>query len=146
MTDLDTSVTRLTTAYADAVRARDVDAFMRLYDPRVRVFDTWGVWEYRDAAHWRTAIESWFTSLGTEQVRVHFADAKTSGTPDFALLTAIVTYAGHSAAGAPLRSMQNRLTWALRTTSHVLRIVHEHTSAPVGFEDQKAILVRPAAT
>ena len=25
---------------------------------------------------------------------------------------------------------------------HVLRIAHEHTSAPIGFEDGKAILVR----
>ena len=38
--------------------------------------------------------------------------------------------------------MQNRLTWALRVSGHVLRIAHEHTSAPIGFEDQKAILQR----
>ncbi|MDQ6680775.1 MAG: hypothetical protein M3Y67_07400 [Pseudomonadota bacterium] len=49
--------------------------------------------------------------------------------------------------GKPLRAMQNRLTWGLRTSGHVLRIVHEHTSAPLGFEDQKAILhkTRPPA-
>jgi hypothetical protein len=38
--------------------------------------------------------------------------------------------------------MQTRLTWVLRTRGHVLRIVHEHTSAPVGFDDSKAILQR----
>ncbi len=38
--------------------------------------------------------------------------------------------------------MQNRLTWILRTSGHVLRIVHEHTSAPAGFEDGKVILQR----
>ena len=37
------------------------------------------------------------------------------------------------------------LSPALRTTGHVLRIAHEHTSAPVGFEDMKAILQREAA-
>ena len=59
-----------------------------------------------------------------------------------AIVSAIVTYASHSAEGAPLRSTQNRMTWGLKTSGHVLRIVHEHTSAPVGFEDMKAILVR----
>jgi hypothetical protein len=38
--------------------------------------------------------------------------------------------------------MQNRMSWGLKTSGHVLRIFHEHTSAPVGFEDMKAILVR----
>lgn len=38
--------------------------------------------------------------------------------------------------------MQNRISWVLKTSGHVLRIVHEHTSAPVGFEDAKAILKR----
>jgi len=47
-----------------------------------------------------------------------------------------------SAQGEPLRAMQNRLTWTLRSSGHMLRVVHEHTSAPVGFEDQKAILER----
>ena len=38
--------------------------------------------------------------------------------------------------------MQNRISWLLKTSGHVLRIVHEHTSAPIGFEDAKAILER----
>ena len=38
--------------------------------------------------------------------------------------------------------MQNRISWVLKTSGHVLRIVHEHTSAPIGFEDTKAILER----
>ena len=49
---------------------------------------------------------------------------------------------GVSAQGEPLRPMQNRLSWALKTSGHVLRIIHEHTSAPVGFDDAKAILRR----
>jgi hypothetical protein len=36
------------------------------------------------------------------------------------------------------------LSWVLKTSSHVPRIIHEHTSAPIGFEDQKAILQRAA--
>ena len=57
-------------------------------------------------------------------------------------MSAVVTYAGVSAQGQELRAMQNRITWVLKTSGHVLRIVHEHTSAPVGFEDTKAILKR----
>ena len=59
-------------------------------------------------------------------------------------MTAIVTYAGISAEGKETHSMQNRMTWILRTMGHNLRIVHEHTSAPIGFEDMKAILKKRA--
>lgn len=142
MNDIDKQVTRVLESYRSAVFNKDVAAFMRLYDPGVRVFDTWGVWSYEGAAAWQSTVESWFTSLGTERVKVTFSEVKTSGGPEMAVLSAIVSYAGTSAEGAALRSMHNRITWALRTSGHVLRIVHEHTSAPVGFEDMKAILQR----
>jgi hypothetical protein len=45
---------------------------MKLHDPRVRVFDTWGVWSYEGAPSWQRAIEAWFTSLGAEKTRVAF--------------------------------------------------------------------------
>ena len=144
MTELDKPVAQLLGAYASAVLAADSQAFMRLYDPKARVFDAWGVWLYEDAASWQRAVEGWLSSLGTEKVRVSFDEVHTSGTKDFMVLNAIVTYASFSAQGEALRAMQNRLTWALRTSGHALRIVHEHTSAPVGFEDQKAILTRDA--
>ena len=145
-TEIDKPVAQVLEAYRAAVHARDVDALMRLYDPAVRVFDTWGVWSYESAGAWRTAVEGWFTSLGTERVRVTFDDVRVSPGRDNVLVSAIVTYAGVSAQGETLRSMQNRLTWALRLGGHVLRIVHEHTSVPVGFDDAKALLQRsPAA-
>ena len=142
MTDLDKSIAQVLETYKSAVHARNVQTFMHLYDPRVRIFDTWGVWSYEDAATWQRAIEGWFSSLGTDRVKVTFDDVQTSGTRELACLSAIVSYAGLSAQGEPLRSMQNRITWVLRTSGHVLRIVHEHTSVPVGFEDSKAILHR----
>ena len=142
MTELDKPVAQLLGAYASAVLAADAQAFMRLYDPKARVFDAWGVWLYEDAASWQRAVEGWLSSLGTQKVKVSFDEVHTSGTKDFMVLNAIVTYASFSAQGEALRAMQNRLTWALRTSGHALRIVHEHTSAPVGFEDQKAILTR----
>jgi ketosteroid isomerase-like protein len=79
-------------------------------------------------------------------VVVSFDDTQVVVQGEFALLSSIVTYAGVSAQGEKLRSMQNRLTWAMRLRGHVLRIVHEHTSAPLGFEDMKAILLRNPGT
>lgn len=142
MADLEKSIARVIETYKSAVHAKDVVAFMRLYDPKVRVFDTWGVWSYEGSASWQMAVESWFTSLGAETVKVTFDDVQTSGVPEFACVSAIVTYAAISAQGEQLRAMQNRLTWVLKTTGHVLRIVHEHTSVPVGFDDAKAMLLR----
>ena len=139
------SLERVLASYQNAVRAKDVRAFLSLYDPKVRVFDAWGVWSYEGARAWQVAVEGWFTSLGSESVNVTFEDVQTSLGPDWATVSAIVTYAAISAQGERLRAMQNRLTWALRTSGHVLRIIHEHTSAPMGFNDSKAILQREGA-
>jgi len=142
MSDSDKSIAQLFETYKSAVYAKDVDTFMHLYDPAVRVFDTWGVWSYEGAATWQRAVEGWFTSLGSDRVKVAFDEVRSSAGRDLALVSAIVTYAAVSAQGEPLRSMQNRLSWGLRTSGHVARIVHEHTSAPVAFDDAKAILQR----
>lgn len=144
MNDLETQVWRSIETYRSAVLAKNAETFMHLYDPEVRVFDTWGTWSYEGAAAWRIAVEGWFASLGAETVRVAFDDVKITGDKGLAAMSACVTYSGHSAQGAPLRSMQNRMTWVLQTRSHVLRIVHEHTSTPIGFEDTKAIFQRAA--
>jgi len=145
MQDGDKAIARVLAAYESAAHAKDAEAFMRLYAPDVRVFDAWGVWSYEGADAWRVAVEGWFASLGTERVKVRFDDVRTSGGPELTLVSAIVTYVGLSAQGEPLREMHNRITWGLRTIGHVPRIVHEHTSAPIGFEDSKAILRRPAS-
>ena len=142
MSDIDKSINRVLESYSAAVYTKDVGALMRLYDPKVRIFDAWGVWSYEGAAAWQMAVESWFTSLGAETVKVTFDEVQVSGSPDFSIVSAIVKYTGQSAHGEQLRAMQNRLSWALKTSGHVLRIIHEHTSPPVGFEDMKAILQR----
>ena len=145
MKDIESSVAQLIEAYKAAVLAKDVEAFMRLYAPAARVFDTWGVWSYEGSAAWQRAVEGWLTTLGTERVKVSFSDVQTTGGSDMATVSAIVTYAGISAQGEPLRAMENRLTWVLRTTGHVLRVVHEHTSVPISFDESKAILQREGA-
>jgi ketosteroid isomerase-like protein len=140
--DTEKQVLRALDTYKTAVLAKNAETFMHLYDPDVRVFDTWGAWSYEGAAAWRVAIEGWFASLGSETVRVTFQDVKIAGEKGFASMNAIVTYAAVSAQGQDLRAMQNRISWVLQASGHVLRVIHEHTSAPVGFEDGKAILRR----
>jgi ketosteroid isomerase-like protein len=73
---------------------------------------------------------------------VKFEDVQADGGQDLTLVSAIVSYASISAEGRELRSMQNRLTWALTRREGAWKIVHEHTSAPVGFDDLKAVLRR----
>lgn len=145
MTDIEIAVEEIQKAYAAAAWERDVQRFIGLYDERVRVFDAWGVWQYEGAPQWQRAVDGWFSSLGSERVRVTFEDTTAVGTTALAFASATVTYAGISAEGEELRSMQNRISWGLRSTGHVLRIVLEHTSAPVGFDDMKAILHRAAS-
>ena len=142
MSNPEKEILRVMGSYAAAVLAKDVEALMRLYHPGVRVFDAWGVWLHDGAPAWRIAVEGWFSSLGSERVKVSFSDVQTTAESSMAVVSAVVTYAAQSAQGEALRSMQNRITWALRESGHVFRIVHEHTSAPLGFDDFKAILTR----
>lgn len=146
MSDLDKNLARILGVYETAVFNKDVDSLIRIYDPEVRVFDAWGVWAYEGADAWRRAVEGWFTSLGAERVKVTFDEVKSLQGKDVSAVHAIVTYASLSAQGVQLRAMQNRITWVLRTVGHVPRVIHEHTSAPLGFEDMKAILVRNQAS
>lgn len=142
MSRIETAVQGVVQAYRDAVAAKDVAALVRLYHPQVRLFDAFGVWSHEGLASWQTTVEGWFSSLGDERATASFEDLRIVGSEGFALVTAIVTFAGFSAQGEPLRSMQNRLTWGLDLSAGEPRIVHEHTSAPIGFEDMKAILQR----
>ncbi len=115
---------------------------MRLYDPKVRVFDTWGVWVHEGAPAWRVAVEGWFSSLVDEVCIVRFDDVRITSGDGVAAMSAVVTYTAVGPDGKDLRSLQNRISWVLKTSGHVLRVIHEHTSAPVGFEDHKAIFLR----
>jgi ketosteroid isomerase-like protein len=143
VSEVEASVARVIQGYIAAVAARDINALMRLYDPSARIFDAWGTWSYEGSTAWQVAVEGWFASHPADRFNVIFEDVSSVTSGTFASVSSIVTYAVFSAQGEQLNSMQNRLTWVLRTSGHVLRIVHEHTSAPVGFEDQKAILQRP---
>ncbi|OYT91676.1 MAG: DUF4440 domain-containing protein [Burkholderiales bacterium PBB3] len=142
MTSPTSPIHAVLSAYTSAVYAQDVDAFMQLYTADARVFDTWGVWSYEGSQARRPTIAQWFSSLGTERVQVSFEDVQVTQGAELAFLSAITTFAAISAEGEMLRSMQNRLTWALQHLDGAWRIQHEHTSTPIGFADQKAMFHR----
>jgi uncharacterized protein (TIGR02246 family) len=135
-------IEELLNRYRDAVYAKDVDAFVSLFDDGVSVFDMWGRWSYDGADAWRATVTEWFGSLGDERVVVEFSDVRTVAGDDVAAAHAFVTFKGLSADGDELRSMNNRLTWVLRKTNGVWKVVHEHTSAPIDFETAKVMLQR----
>lgn len=133
--------------YRHAVRDQDPEAFLALYHPEARVFDTWNTWAFEGSAARRPAIEGWLGSLGEERVEVTFEDVQVVADATLALLTATGRYAAISPQGEELRAMQNRFTWGLRRDADgggAWRIVHEHTSTPLG-GDLKGILQREAA-
>lgn len=142
MSNIELAVSDLQQRYCKAVGDKDVSAFMRLYDPAARVFDAWGEWQYDGAEAWRKNVEGWFSSLRDEGVKVTFEETSSYGTAEIVISSSIMTYAAVSSTGDILRSMQNRLTWGLRLDEQAAMVVHEHTSAPIGFEDMKAILQR----
>src|SRR5574343_401634 len=112
MSDLDKDIQRLLATYESAVLKKDVRTFMHLYDPEVQVFDAWGIWCHHGAEAWQLAVEGWFQDVTPWPGK------------DVSSVRAIVTYEALSASGEPLRRLQNRLSWVLRTSGHVARIVH----------------------
>jgi len=131
--------------YQAAVLAKDIDVFIALYADGVVVYDAWEQWSVDGLAAWRTLAAGWFASLGEERVAVTVADAHCVEAGELAVGHAVVTYTALAPDGQALRALDNRLTWTLRQSEGVWRIVHEHTSAPIDHESGRAILRRVAA-
>ena len=123
-------------AYAAAVRAKDVEAFLELYSDDVRTFDLWQEWTYDGKDALRGTVSEWFGSLPDDEVvAVRFDEVRTQTGSDVTAISAFTTFAAVSPDGTELRSMNNRLTWILRKEPDgSWKIVHEHTSAPAGDE------------
>ena len=131
--------------YKSAAYSKDVDAFVALYSEDLHVFDMWNQWELRGIEAWRGMAQGWFDSLGTERVVVSSSDVTSFVNGDVALGHATVTYTAVSAEGKELRSLDNRMTIALRRSGGVWKIFHEHTSGPIEHTTIKGIIKRPGA-
>jgi uncharacterized protein (TIGR02246 family) len=142
MNEVEQPIQQLFAAYKATVFAKDVDAFVALYHEDVCVFDLWGRWSYTGIAAWRTMVGEWFSSLGSERVAVEVENVQTRVTNHLAVAHAFISYTGVSAEGQALRTMHNRLTWALTPHGSAWKIVHEHSSAPVDPETSQVLLQR----
>ena len=129
-------------SYKAAVLAKDVEAFLALYDDEVHVFDLWGAWSLHGIEAWRSMAVEWFASVGDDQVIVAIDQAGSTCIGELAIGHAFLTYTAVSAEGAKLRSVDNRITAALRKVEGVWKIFHEHTSVPIDHASAKAMLRR----
>ena len=137
------SIEEMLEQYKAAAYAKDVDAFVGLFDENVRVFDMWGRWSFDDASEWRESVTQWFKSVGDDRIGVEFDDVQTVVGDSVAAASAFVTFRGLSPDGQERRSMNNRLSWVLRKTENgEWKVVHEHSSAPVDPETAKVRLQR----
>lgn len=129
-------------SYKAAVLAKDVEAFLALYDDEVHVFDLWGAWSLHGIEAWRSMAVGWFTAVGDERIIVDIAQVGSTRLGELAIGHAFLTYTAMSTDGTALRSLDNRITAALRKVEGVWRIFHEHTSVPIEHISAKAMLRR----
>ena len=128
--------------YKQAVFQKDLEAFVSIFDEKVRVFDMWQRWTYDGLTAWREMAAGWFTSLNTDRDVVTFEDIQIEETEELAIANALVRFTAVSAEGKELRYLENRLTWVAKKKDGVWKIIHEHTSGPIDFESMKVILRR----
>lgn len=130
-TEIGIAVRGLLRAYREAVFAKDIAAFIAIYDEDIEVFDTWGpAWLYRGLVSWRGMAEQWFGSLGEKRVLVEMEQVQIREMQGAAFVSTIVKYTALSAIGERLHSLDNRMTWLLEPREDGWRVIHEHTSAP----------------
>ncbi len=143
MNEVEQPILQMLDLYKTAVNAKDVNAFVSLYDPNIVVFDMWGEWSYKGVEAWRKMVTDWFGSLGSESVVVEMDNTNIIADHDMAMVHSFITFKGISAEGKELRAMNNRFTWVLKNREGVWKILHEHSSAPIDFETSKVMLRMP---
>lgn len=135
-----TELANLYQVYRNAIFKKDLDAFVSIFDEKVRVFDMWEQWSYEGLAAWREMAKGWFASLGTDRDVVSFDEVQIEASGELATLTAFVKFTAISETGEELRFLQNRLTWVARKKEGGWKIIHQHTSGPVDFKTMKVVL------
>ena len=131
--DADDGVAHLARGYAAAAAARDIDAFMALYDDAVVVHELFSEATVVGADAWRAQVATWFGDLGEDEENlVEPQELTVHADGRVALAHGLVRYGALNTDGSLKYGMVNRLTWGLRRGDDgVWRIVHEHTSVPL---------------
>ena len=142
MSDIEEQIRQIFEGYKTAVFEKNVEAFLALYDENIHLFDMWEKWSYNGKDAWREMVSNWFGSLGDEKVVVDFDSLTVTATNEIAVVHTFVTYKAVTSNGNELRSMNNRLTAALKKSNGTWKIFHEHSSAPLDGNTLKATLQR----
>ncbi|HNA90433.1 MAG TPA: nuclear transport factor 2 family protein [Anaerolineales bacterium] len=142
MSDIEEQIRQIFEGYKTAVFEKNVEAFLALYDENIHLFDMWEKWSYNGKDAWREMVSNWFGSLGDEKVVVDFDSLTVTATNEIAVVHTFVTYKAVASNGNELRSMNNRLTAALKKSNGTWKIFHEHSSAPLDGNTLKATLQR----
>ena len=130
---------RALAAYTKAVAEKDVELLVGLFDEQVLLFDVWDQWSISGKAAWRSAVEEWLGSLGSDRVLVEFETVQETVSDGLVCASAFVTYTAFSLDGTRLRSHKERQTWVLSLKEEGWRVVHCHNSVPFGMETGKPL-------
>ena len=142
MNELKKQIQEVFDGYKSAVFEKDAEAFLSHYTEDIHIFDLWEKWSYEGIDAWRGMVTGWFGSLGDEKVIVDFYDIQVNASDDIAIAHAYITYKALSVDGQELRSMNNRLTLALKRTKSGWKIFHQHSSAPIDGDTLKVMFKR----
>lgn len=142
MNELKKQIKEVFDGYKSAVFEKDAEAFLSHYTEDIHIFDLWEKWSYEGIDAWRGMVTGWFGSLGDEKVVVDFDGVQINGSDDLVIAHAYITYKALSVDGQELRSMNNRLTLALKRTKSGWKIFHQHSSAPIDGDTLKVMFKR----
>ncbi|HEY9154475.1 MAG TPA: nuclear transport factor 2 family protein [Opitutaceae bacterium] len=125
-------ITAFIETFKSTAFAKDVSGFLALYDDDARIFDLWKKWSYRGVAAWKPAVEEWFKHTGENRDAISLHDVVIQGAEGFCTVTAFITFSCVDPKGVVLRAMHERLTLVLTKSQSGWKILHQHSSAPVG--------------
>lgn len=140
MSNHEQAVLKIFDQYKASIWDKNLDEYMSLYSEYVCVYDLWGVWVYQGRAELRNMVTDWFNGLGDERDNVEFSGINVQVSGQLAVAHAFVRFAAISAEGHELRALHNRLTWTLNLIDGVWKISHQHTSAPIDFNNMQVML------
>ena len=119
-------------AYRATALAKDVGGHAALYDEDVRAFDMWGTWAIDGLPAMRAMIQHWLGSLESETVVINAQETRIEVEGSLASLEGFFTFEAFSPAGTRLRGLSSRMSWVLRRRRDAWKIVHQHSSVPLG--------------
>lgn len=116
-------------AWAEAVRAKDIDAVMRHYAPDVVVFDVMPPLFVKGAEAYRRNWLGWFDALDG-QADFHFVELHLEVSGDLAYCFSVNRLRARYRDGAK-HDAQTRATVCFRKIDGRWLVVHEHASVPM---------------